>query len=117
MTGGGAPTEATRVAPRTGARTAVAPSGPRRLEPRPSAVDVRSRDQYARAPQSRPPERRRGRAFALFFLFAVIIVAVVAAIVISTSTAPTVVQARNIVAHDFQDAYNQLSSLIGQYTK
>ncbi len=46
-----------------------------------------------------------------------IIIAVVAAIVISTSTAPTVVKIRNVIAHDFQSASNQLSSLINQYTK
>jgi serine/threonine-protein kinase len=117
MTGGGTPTEATRVAPGTDSRTAVAPSGPRRLEPRPYAGDPRGRGQYARAPQARPSEPRRGRAFALFFLFAVVIVAVVAAVVISTNTAPTVVRARDFVAHGFQDAYNQLSSWINQYTK
>jgi eukaryotic-like serine/threonine-protein kinase len=116
MTGRGTPTEATRVAPGT-ARTVAAPSAPRRLEPRPYGGDVRGRGQHARAPLARPPERRRGRAFALFFLFAVIIVAVVAAIVISTDTAPTVVRARNFIAHGFQDAYNQLSGWINQYTK
>ncbi|HEY1523915.1 MAG TPA: protein kinase [Solirubrobacteraceae bacterium] len=116
MTGRGTPTEATRGAPRTG-RTAVAPSAPRRLEPRPYAGDAGGRGQYPRPPQARPPERRRGRAFALFFLFTVIIVAVVAAIVISTSTAPTVEKARNIIAHDFSDAYNQFLGLIGQSTK
>ncbi len=95
----------------------MAPSTPRRLEPRPYVGDARGRGQYARAPQARPPERRRGRAFALFFLLVVIIVAVVAAVVISTSTAPTVVSVRNVIAHDFNSAYNQLSGLISQYTK
>jgi hypothetical protein len=37
--------------------------------------------------------------------------------VISTDTAPTVVRARNFIAHGFQDAYNQLSGWISQYTK
>jgi serine/threonine protein kinase len=117
MTRQGTPTEATRVAPQTSARTAVAPSAPRRLEPRPSAGDARGPGQYARVAQSRPPERRRGRVFALFFLFTVIIVAVVAAIVISTSTAPTVIRARHFIFHGFNDAYNQLSHLISSYTK
>jgi eukaryotic-like serine/threonine-protein kinase len=112
--GGSAPTEATRVAGRTSARTAVAPSGPRRLEPRPSAGEPRARPQYAR---TAPPQRRRGRAFALFFLLVVIIVAVVAAVVISTSTAPTVVHVRHIITNTFSDAFNQLSQLISDYTK
>ena len=50
-------------------------------------------------------------------LLIVALVAVVLAIVISTSTAPTVVQARHIIAHDFSSAYHQLSNLISQYTK
>jgi hypothetical protein len=117
MTRGEDATAATNVAPRTGPRTTVAPAGPRRLEPRAAvAGEPRGRGQYARA-ATRPPERRRGRAFAMFLLLVVVIVAVVAAIVISTSTAPTVVKARNIITNDFQSAYNQLTSWIGQYTK
>jgi serine/threonine protein kinase len=119
MSGKGTPTAATRVAPRTGtARTAVAaPAGARRLEPRPYAGEARGRGQYARAPQPRAPERRAGRTFGLLVVLLLVIIAVVAAIVISTSTSPTVVRIQHIVAHDFNSAYDQLSSLISQYTK
>jgi serine/threonine-protein kinase len=113
----GAPTEATRVAARTGARTAVAPPAARRLEPRPYAGGPRGRGEYVAPPPGRARERRSGRGFALFALLLVVIAAVVIAVIVSTSTAPTVVKARNIVAHDFQSAYDQLSSLISQYTK
>jgi serine/threonine-protein kinase len=114
MTGDREPTAATRVASGTGA-TRVAPA-PRRLEPRPYARDPQAL--AARAPAQAPArKRRRGRAVALFVLLLVVTGAVAAAIVISTSTAPTIVHARNIIAHDFQSAYDQLSSLISQYTK
>ncbi|MFL5822264.1 MAG: protein kinase domain-containing protein [Solirubrobacteraceae bacterium] len=112
---GGEPTAATRVAPGTGSRTVAAPAAAaRRLEPRPYAEDP---GQYAREPQAPAPRRRRGRAAALFVLLLVVIAAVVAAIIISTSTAPTVVHIRKLIAHDFQSIYNQVSSLISQYTK
>jgi serine/threonine protein kinase len=112
---GRAPTAATRVAsssrPETGT---VAAAGARRLEPR--AGVQRARAPY-REPAAREPVRHRGRAFGLFVLLLVIIAAVVAAIVIASSTAPSVVHIRHIVAHDFSSAYNQLSSWISQYTK
>ena len=119
MSGGATPTASTRVAPRTGtARTAVAaPAGARRLEPRPYAGDPRSRGQYARTPPPRAPARRAGRTFGLLVILLLVIVAVVAAIIISTSTSPTVVHVQRIIAHDFNSAYDQLSSLISQYTK
>jgi eukaryotic-like serine/threonine-protein kinase len=111
-----APTGATRVARRARPETAtVAAAGARRLEPRAAPGEQRARAPY-RQPAA-PPAPRRDRAFALFALLVVIIAAVVAAILITSSTAPSVVKARNIVAHDFQSAYNSLSSLISQYTK
>ena len=108
------PTAATRVASRAETRTAQAVPAPRRLEPRPYADEQVQRRRAAPAPA---PRKRRRRAGVLFALLLVVIVAVVAAIVISTSTAPTVVHVRRVIAHDFQSAYNQLSSLISQYTK
>jgi serine/threonine-protein kinase len=119
MTGGNEQTAATRVASRTGA-TRVAPAvapAPRRLDARPYAEDPQAVAARAPAREAAAPKRRRGRAFALFALLLVVIGAVVAAIVIATSTAPSIVHARNIIAHDFQSAYHQLSSLISQYTK
>jgi serine/threonine-protein kinase len=110
------PTTATRVTSGTAA-TAAAAAGARRLQPRPAVEDQRARSPAARTSAARQPKRRAGRAFALFALLVVVIAVVVAAIVISTSTAPSVVRARNIIAHDFQTAYNKLSNFISQYTK
>ncbi len=112
------PTSATRVASRSWPEPAtVAAAGARRLEPRPYAGDHRARTPYPQPAAAREPRRRRGRTFALFAALLVVIAAVVAAIVITSSTAPTLVRARHIIAHDFQSAYHQLSSWISQYTK
>ena len=116
MTSNGEPTASTRVAARPETRTAQAvPADARRLEPRPYTGEPVARRRAAQQPAR--PRRRRGRAFALFLLLLLVIAAVAVAIVVSTSTAPTVVHARNIIAHDFQSAYNQLTSLVTQYTK
>ncbi len=115
--GRGAPTEATRVAGRRRETATLAAAGARRLEPRASAGDQRARAPYREPVARREPARRRGRAFVLFLLLALVIVAVVAAILITSSTAPSVVRARNIIGHDFQSVYNQLSSLISDSTK
>jgi outer membrane lipoprotein-sorting protein len=50
-------------------------------------------------------------------LLCVIVAAVVVAVVIATGTSSTAVQFRKTVANDFQDAYNQVQSLVNQYTK
>jgi eukaryotic-like serine/threonine-protein kinase len=118
LSGRAAPTAATRVASADNtARTAIAPAGgARRLEPRAHGGDP-GRGQYVRSPHTRAPERRRGRAFGLLVVLLLVIIAVVAAIVISTSASPTAVRIQHIIAHDFNSAYDQLKSLINQYTK
>jgi hypothetical protein len=117
--GQAAPTAATRVASENNtARTAVAPAGgARRLEPRAYAGEQRPRQPARPAPARAPRRRRRGRAFALMFLLLLVIVAVAAAILISTSTSPTIVRLQHTLVHDFNGAYNQVKSLINQYTK
>ena len=116
MTGAESPTAATRVAPRTGARTAVAPPGARRLEPR-YAGEPQAGARYARTSQPPPRPRRSGRGLAVFALLLVVIAAVVVAVVIATGTSRTVVRIQHIVAHDFQSAYDQFKGMIDQYTK
>jgi serine/threonine protein kinase len=115
----GAPTAATSLAPRTSqtAATSVARQPARRPSPRPAPTGA-----YARAARARPRERRRParaarRFVALLALLCVIIAAVVVAVAISTGTSNTAVQVRKTVANTFQDAYNQVQSLINQYTK
>jgi serine/threonine-protein kinase len=114
-TSAAASTGATRVATGTAA-TSAAPAAARRLQPRPAVDDQRARRPAAGAPASQP-KRRTGRALALFALLVVATLVVVAAIVISTSTTPSVVHARNVIAHDFRSAYHQLSQLISSWTK
>jgi serine/threonine-protein kinase len=113
-----ASTAATRVAPRSRHDTAtVAAARARRLEPRALPGEQRARAPYREPVPAQRPTRRRGRAFALFLLLLVIVAAVVAAILITSSTAPSVVRARNVIGNDFKSVYNQLSSLISQFTK
>jgi len=113
----GAPpsTASTRVARANGPATVPGMRPARRIEPRPYPTG-------AHAPYDRgapPPRPRRAGARlvpVLAFLLAIVI-AVVIAVAISTSTSNTVVQFHRTVARDFQDAYNQVQSLISQYTK
>jgi eukaryotic-like serine/threonine-protein kinase len=114
------PTAATGVAQRTGSHPATEATRARparRMEPRHQPTGA-----HARPPRERPRERRRsGRAarrfVALLALLCVIIAAIVVAVVIATGTSSTAVQLRKTVANDFQDAYNQVQSLVNQYTK
>jgi serine/threonine-protein kinase len=119
LSGGNAPTAATRAATRAtrtdrAADPATAAAPARRLQPRP----------YAPAPSAadRVPEQRRsgkaGRRFAIALTVLLLFVAAVAiAVAISTSTSKTAVQIRNVVARDAQNAINQVQNLIGQNTK
>jgi serine/threonine-protein kinase len=108
------PTAATRVAPRT--------LPPRTAGTAPARV---ARPQEVRRARPEPiaagPPRRRGRAArrlaALIALTLVFTAAVAIAVVIATSTSKTVVQIRQVVAHDVQNAISQLRSTINQYTK
>ena len=110
----GPSTAATRVAPRT-----VAPRTPR---PAPRAPRKRE-DRYERTPPGRtaaPPSRgnRALRRFlALVALALVFTAAVAVAVTIATSTSNQVVQFRRVVAHDTQNAVNQVRGIINQYTK
>jgi serine/threonine-protein kinase len=114
------PTAATGVAQRTGphpATEATRARPARRMEARPQPTGA-----YARPARDRPRDRRRsGRAarrfVAMLALLCVIVAAVVVAVVIATGTSSTAVQFRKTVANDFQDAYNQVQSLVNQYTK
>jgi hypothetical protein len=115
--GRGEPTGATRVAGRARPQTATVPAPARRLEPRAYAGDQLGRAPYPQPAGAQPPRRHRGRAFGLFLLLLVVIVAVVAAVLITSSTAPSVVRARNVIGNDFHSVYQQLSGLISRYTK
>jgi len=114
------PTAATRVATRapvtapatgrnsrraTPARVSTAAPAPRRREPAPV---------QARGPRPRKAARRLG---ALLAVLAVLLVAVIVAALIATSTSNTVVHFRTVVAHDTQNAIDQVKSIINQYTK
>ncbi len=112
------PTTSTRLAPANGPATMPGARAPRRLEPRPYPTDAHPADRYDRAAGA--PARRRGgagRFFAVLAILLALVVAVVVAVAISTSTSNTAVQFRQTVAKDFQDGYNQVQSLISQYTK
>jgi hypothetical protein len=64
------------------------------------------------------PRRRGARRFLTFLLLALVFTAAVAiAVIIATSTSSTVVQFRQVVAHDAQSAINSVKDLIHQYTK
>ncbi|MGB0095771.1 MAG: protein kinase [Solirubrobacteraceae bacterium] len=110
----GPSTAATRVAPRT-----VAPRTP---GPAPRAPRKRE-DRYERTPPGRtaaPPSRgnRALRRFlALVALALVFTAAVAVAVTIATSTSNQVVHFRRVVAHDTQNAVNQVRGIISQYTK
>ncbi len=95
---------------------------PRSAQPAPGRGSARPvparRPQPTRAPARQQGGRRWARRLTGLLALALVVGAAIAvAIVISKSTSSSVVKARTIMSHDFQDAYNQLTSLINQYTK
>jgi serine/threonine-protein kinase len=103
-------TAATRLAPRQAPRT-PATSRPRQRPP----VVAAARPAAPAAPSQ--GGRAARRAFVGLLLAIAFVVAVVVAVVIVTSTQKTVVQTRNVAAHDAQSAIKDLEGLISQYTK
>ncbi len=116
----GSPTAATSVAPRTGQTTAAAGARQRparRPEARPAPAGAYARPARERPRARRSPGRAARRFVALLALLCVVIAAVVVALAIANGTSSTAVQIRKTVATDFNDAYNQVRSLINQSTK
>jgi len=122
-----APTAATRVAsanvasaprraaPRRAAAVEPATTSPPRQVPARQPTRAAARQQAAPAPSRGRRAMRRALAFLLFAI--AFVIAVVVAVIIVTSTSKTVVQTRNIAAHDAQSAIKDLEGLISQYTK
>jgi len=120
LSGRGAPTAETRVAPRTAQTNSQA--RPRQLEPRrpayPPPMSAYGTDDGRRAPAQRSRGSRAARRFfALLAVVVLFVAAVAVAIAISASTSNNVVHFRKVVAHDTSDAVKQVQSLINQYTK
>ncbi len=123
MSGAGAPTAQTRVAPRpapTGTRNA--PVLRRQIEPRraayPPPMSGYGPDAAGRAPAERSGGSRAVRNFLIFLGIVVLFVAAVAvAVTIAASTSNSVVHFRKVVAHDTSSAVKQVQSIIDQYTK
>ena len=120
LSGRGAPTAETRVAPRTAQTNSQA--RPRQLEPRrpayPPPMPGYGADDGRRAPAQRSRGSRAARRFfALLAVVVLFVAAVAVAIAISASTSNNVVHFRKVVAHDTSDAVKQVQSLINQYTK
>jgi eukaryotic-like serine/threonine-protein kinase len=126
LSGYSAPTAQTRVASRTApstGRTSAQPRQPRRLEPRrptypPSMAGYGPREtaQPTAAP-SRGGSRAARRVVAFLLVVVLFVAAVAAAITIAASTSNSAVHFRRVVAHDTNDAVNQLQKIIDQYTK
>jgi hypothetical protein len=110
------PTEATRARQLT-PREPVPPRV--RLEQTPARGGPTARQRAATATTQAPPKRRRRgrRALVLLLMLAFFVVVVAAAAVIATDTSNTVVHFRKVIAHDVQDAINQVHNLINKYTK
>ncbi len=122
LSGRGAPTAQTRVAPApdTGVRAPV-PARARQLEPRRPAYAPPMGD-YGTEEVYRGAERSAGsrtlRRFLVFLLVVVLFVAAVAvAVTISASTSNSVVHFRRVIAHDTGSAVQQFQNLVNQYTK
>jgi eukaryotic-like serine/threonine-protein kinase len=120
LSGRGAPTAETRVAPR-----AAQPNSqprPRQLEPRRPAyappMSAYGTDDWRRPPAQRSRGSRAARRFfALLAVVVLFVAAVAVAITIAASTSNNVVHFRKVVAHDTSDAVKQVQSIINQYTK
>ena len=125
LSGHGSPTAQTRVAPRSApatGRTAAQPRQARQLEARrpayPPPMAGYSPDEARRAPAKRSGGSRAARRFFAFLAIVMLFVAAVAvAVTIAASTSNNVVHFRKVVAHDTNDAVNQLQKIISKYTK
>ncbi len=125
LSGRGAPTGETRVAPvpapATGARS-PATARTRQLEPRrpayPPPMGAYGPDDAYRGHAER---RRRGRGARRFLAFLAVVLlfvaAVAVAVTIAASTSNNVVHFRRVVAHDTSSAVQKFQDLINQYTK
>jgi serine/threonine-protein kinase len=120
LSGQGAPTAQTRVAPApaTGVR-GPAPARPRQLEPRRAAyAPAYATDDYRQPYPERSRGSRTGRRFLAFLAVVILFVAAVAvAVSIAASTSSNAVHFRRVVAHDTNSAVQKFQSLINQYTK
>jgi eukaryotic-like serine/threonine-protein kinase len=118
LSGHGAPTAQTRVAPApaTGVR---GPARARQLEPRRAAYPpAYATDEYRHAAPERSRGSRTGRRFLAFLAVVILFVgAVGVAVAISASTSNNVVHFRRVVAHDTSSAVQKFQDLINQYTK
>jgi eukaryotic-like serine/threonine-protein kinase len=124
LSGQGAPTAQTRVAPRTtppANRTGAHPR-PRQLEPRrpayPPPMSAYGPDEGYRDQGQRSGGSRTARRFFAFLAVVVLFVGAVAvAIVIAANSSNSVVHYQKVVAHDANSAVQKLQSIISQYTK
>jgi eukaryotic-like serine/threonine-protein kinase len=116
LSGRGAPTAQTRVAP---APATGAPVRARQLEPRRAAsAPTYAADEYRRGAPERSRSSRTGRRFLAFLAVVILFVAAVAvAVTISASTSNNVVHFRRVVAHDTNSAVKKFQDIINQYTK
>jgi serine/threonine-protein kinase len=123
LSGRGAPTAQTRVAPRTPPPTDRTNAYPRRqLEPRrpapPPPMSGYGPDEGYRQPAQRSGGSRTARRFFAFLAVVVLFVAAVAAAVaIAASSSNSAVHYQKVVAHDASSAVQKLQSIISQYTK
>jgi len=110
------PTEATRVAAAATARVPPRPA-PQRAR---TTTPPRRAAGYETRSRRQPPARERSaarRSLTLFMLLSVLIVVVVIVILVATSTSPSVVHYRTVVANDAQTAINDVRGIISHYTK
>jgi eukaryotic-like serine/threonine-protein kinase len=125
LSGRGAPTAQTRVAPvpapATGARGPAA-ARTRQLEPRrpayPPPMSGYGPDEGYRGRAERSGGSRTARRFLAFLLVVLLFVgAVAAAVTIAASTSSSAVHFRRVVGHDTHSAIKQFQDLVNQYTK
>jgi eukaryotic-like serine/threonine-protein kinase len=125
LSGRGAPTAQTRVAPvpapATGVRGPAAPRT-RQLEPRrpayPPPTSGYGPDEAYRGRAERSGGSRALRRFIAFLAVVLLFVAAVAvAVTISASTSSSAVHFRRVIAHDTSNAVKQFQNLVNQYTK
>lgn len=121
LSGSGAPTAPTQVAPRTAQTGRVAPARARQLEPRRPAYPPSMAD-YGPDTRSVGAERgggsRAARRFLMLLAVVILFVAAVAvAVTISASTSSSAVHFRKVIAHDTGSAVQQFQNLVNQYTK
>jgi serine/threonine-protein kinase len=112
------PTAATQVAGRSDSEQLTPPHGTARAAAR---TPPSRREPPRRAIAAEPPARSGGsrafrRTMAFLLLTLVFAAAVTIAVVVATNTSNSVVHARNVIARDFNDAVNQVRSLISSNT-